>query len=126
MMRKRIACIAGLAAAGAVVTTAIPAAAPVGPLPRGPVKTVTRAAGTTFAVALPRPSVTGGVWRVARAYDARVVREVDERTLRGGGVLVRFRAVARGSTRIVYALTRGERPHAYAAWTFRIVVRRWR
>lgn len=122
MQKRLIAAVAAFAAAGAVVMTALAAAPPVGSLPSGPVQTVTRAAGATFTVALSKPRVTGGVWRVARAYDARIVHELGEGTTRSGAVWVRFRAMAPGATRLVYALTRGERAHAYASHTFRIVV----
>jgi hypothetical protein len=37
---------------------------------------------------------------------------------------VTFRAVDEGTTRVVFALTRGERAHAYAARTFKVVVSR--
>jgi hypothetical protein len=111
-----------LVAAGAVAATALSTAPPVGPLPKGPVETVKRAAGATFTVTLPKPGVAGRAWRVARAYDAKVVREVGEGTKKSGATWVTYRAVAPGTTRVVYALTRGEQSHAYAARTFRVVV----
>ncbi|HZS25520.1 MAG TPA: hypothetical protein VFA30_11120 [Gaiellaceae bacterium] len=122
MQKHGIAALALLVAAGAVVMPALSAAPPVGPLPKGPVQTVRLRAGATFTVSLSKSRVTGGAWRVARAYDARVVREIAEGTSRGGAVWIQFRAVAPGSTRIVYALTRGERIHAYRSRTFRVVV----
>jgi hypothetical protein len=63
------------------------------------------------------------VWRIARSYDGHVVREIRERQTPAGAVRVSYRAVAQGSTRIVFALTRGERPHAYASRTFHVIVR---
>jgi hypothetical protein len=122
MQNRLLGAFAVLVAAGAVVVTASGTAPPVGPLPKGPVQTVARPAGATFRVTLSKPTVAGGAWRVARAYDAHVVREVDEGTTLRGAVWVSFRAVAPGTTRVVYAVTRGERAHAYAARTFRVVV----
>jgi hypothetical protein len=74
-------------------------------------------------VTLPRPSIKGGVWRVARPYDSRVVRQVGERTLVSGAVRVSFRTIRPGSSRVVFALTRGETAHAFAARIFRFTVR---
>ena len=104
------------------VPVATASAPPVGPLPRGPVAPVHVKAGKSFAVTLPRPTITGGSWRIARAFDSSVVRELKEATTRAGGVRITFRAVAPGKTTVVFALTRGERRHAYAARTFRVTV----
>ena len=122
MQRRLSVLVAVVAGAGAVVASAVSSAPPVGPLPKGPVQTVKRTAGTPFVVTLPKPGVAGRSWRVARAYDSGVVREVGEGTKKNGAVWVTYRAVAPGATRVVYALTRGERPHAYASRTFRVVV----
>jgi hypothetical protein len=114
-----------LALAGAVAFfSTLPACAsapPVGPQPTGPPTTVNLAVGRNHTVRLPQPQVAGRVWRIARAFDARVVREVREGETKGQ-VWVTFRAVGRGSTRVFFAQTRGETPHAYAARTFRFVV----
>jgi hypothetical protein len=48
----------------------------------------------------------------------REVREGDTKTT----VWWDFRAVRPGTTRIVFAQTRGERPHAYAARRIRVTV----
>jgi hypothetical protein len=109
------------AAAGATAAVALSTAPPVGPLPKGPVKTAKLAPGGAYAVVLPKPSAAGRVWRVARAFDSAVVRQLDEATT-AAGVRVRFRAVGPGTTSVVFALTRGETAHAYAARTFRFVV----
>ncbi len=116
MSKHAIAILGAGAAAAAAAATAFSSAPPVGPLPPGPVKTVKAAVGETFAVRLPKPAA-GRVWRVARAYDSTVVRETTESATRIG-----YRAVGPGTTRVVYALTRGERSHAYASRTFKIVV----
>jgi hypothetical protein len=122
MHKRLIAVPAAVAAAGALAATALSSAPPVGPLPKGPVQTVRPSVGATFKVTLPKPNAAGRVWRVARAYDATVVREVSEGTNKDGSVCVTYRAVGAGTTRVVYALTLGERTHAYAARTYRVVV----
>jgi len=99
----------------------IATAPPVGPLPKGPTIHVATKVGKTFVVTLPKRA--GLDWRIAQRFDARVVREVAEGD-RGATVWVRFRAVAPGTTRIVFAQTRGETAKAYAARTFRVTVRR--
>lgn len=120
MPRRTIVVLAAtVALASSVVASA--SAPPVGPLPAGSVTRVTAPRGTLVAVALPAKS-GGLVWRLARAYDAAVVRQVSEATV-GRDVVVVFRAVGRGSTRIVFALTRGERSHAYASVTHVVEVR---
>ena len=122
-MQKRFLTVAAVVAAAAVVTaTALSSAPPVGPLPKGPVHTVKRSPGTMFVLTLPKPGVAGRSWRVARSYDSDIVRQVGEGTKPSGAVWATYRAVAAGTTRVVYALTRGERSHAYASRTFRVVV----
>lgn len=113
-MKRALSLVAAAAALGA--GTARASAPPVGPLPKGTVVQQTVRHGGLVAVALPaaRPGMT---WRVARAFDARVATEVEERTLRSSIVVV-FRAHARGRTKIVFALTRGEQsPRALKAIT---------
>jgi hypothetical protein len=105
--------------AGACVPAAHATAPPVGPLPTGPTRSIELPAGRTFTVTLPAPSLRGGVWRIARSFDADVVRQVSESET-GRGLRVSFRTVAPGATRIVFALTRGETRRAYAASTFRV------
>ncbi len=122
-MQKRFLTVVAVVAAAAVVTaTALSSAPPVGPLPKGPVQTVKRSPGTMFALTLPKPGVEGRSWRVARSYDSGVVRQVGEGTKPSGAVWASYRAVGAGTTRIAYALTRGERSHAYASRIFRVVV----
>jgi predicted secreted protein len=108
--------------AAVLLPTGIASAPPVGPLPLATRVALTAQSGKTFVVTLPKSSRAGLVWRVARPYDAKVVREVAEGETKRT-VWVRYRAVRRGATRIVYALTRGETAHAYAARTFAVVVR---
>ena len=97
---------AGLALAFAVVSRAD--STPVGPLPRGPVARITTTRAQLVAIALPHTCTQEGlVWRLARPYDARVVRQVGEADV-GGNVVLVFRVVGRGNTRLVFALTRGD------------------
>jgi len=121
-MKKQLLALAVIAVAtGAAASTALSDAPPVGPLPDGPTKTVSLAAGRIFEATLPKPAARGRVWRIARAYDSSVVRQVREgETARA--VWVTFRAVAPGATTVVFALTRGETRHAEAARRFRLVV----
>ncbi len=111
---------------GAAIALIVPAARasapPVGPLPAGPSVTVKVTTGGTFSTTLPKPTVSGGAWRIARPFDSTVVRQVGEATTASGGARVTFRALGEGTTRVVFALTRGERAHAYAARTFRVMV----
>jgi hypothetical protein len=94
---------------------------PVGPLPAGPVSTVTTKKGQRVAVALPRASAASGlVWRVARSYDSRVVRQLSEADV-GSSVVLVYRVAGTGSTSLVFALTRGDTSsRAVKAATYRI------
>ena len=80
-MRRLLTTLAFLAACSTVVLveSAHADSTPVGPLPAGPVQTITVKKGQLVALALPRPSRSSGlVWRVARAYDAEVVEQTEE------------------------------------------------
>jgi|SRR3954449_5056550 hypothetical protein len=112
--------IAAAGAAAILAVTAHAAATPVGPLPTGPTTTVSAKRGTLVSVALPLRA--GKSWRVARAYNPRVVAEVTEATV-GKQVVLVYRAVGPGSTRVVFGLTRGETRKAYASATYAITVR---
>ncbi len=50
---------------------------------------------------------SGFVWRIARAYDSRVLREVSEADI-GATVVLVFKVVGRGGTALRFALTRGD------------------
>jgi hypothetical protein len=113
-------CLIALVAA-ACVATATATAPPVGPLPKGTTTTISAPAQSYVAVALDRGQ-SGLVWRVARAYDARVVVGKVERNL-GDLTIWIFQTVRPGSTTVRFALTNGERPKAYKAASYRIVVR---
>ena len=94
---------------------------PVGPLPAGPVATATTKPGQLVAVALPHASRSSGlVWRIARRFNAGVVRQVGEADV-GGNVVLVFKVVGRGDTSLVFALTRGDTsPKAVKSATHKI------
>jgi hypothetical protein len=94
----------------------------VGPLPDGSVTKVVTAQGSFVAVAVPRQRESSGlVWRIARQFDARVVRQVSEADV-GSTVVLVFKAVGAGRTSIVLALTRGETPKAVRAARYDVQV----
>lgn len=119
----RIAAIASVAAllslAGASAGHAD--STPVGPLPAGPVSKTTTKPGQLIAVALPRAKQGSGlVWRVARAYNSRIVRQVSEGDL-GANVVLVYKVVGRGDTSLVFAQTRGDSSSkAVKAATYRV------
>jgi hypothetical protein len=94
---------------------------PVGALPPGPTSTVSTQKGELVAFALPRRS-GGRVWRVARRFDTRVVRQVSEADV-GPTVVLVFRAVGGGTTTVSFGLTRGETPKAFETRRFVVRVR---
>jgi hypothetical protein len=116
--------IAAVVMALAVCGVAAADSTPVGPLPPGKVATVTTSRGTLVAVALPRQKAsTGLVWRVARAYNSKVVRQVSEANV-GSSVVLVYRAVGKGRTSVILALTKGDAsPKAVRAATWKITVR---
>jgi hypothetical protein len=107
----------------ATVASAGPAAAPpVGALPAGPTSTIKTQKGQLVAFALPKRA-EGRVWRVARRFDARVVRQVSEGEVASGAVVVVFKAVAPGKTTVVFGLTRGETAKAFESRRYTVRVR---
>jgi hypothetical protein len=114
-MTGRVVPAAGLAAI--CVSTALASAGPVGPLPNGPTTSARLPVGKTYTAKLPQPKVAGRVWRIARPFDGKVVGETHEGETKHY-VLITFRAVGKGSTRVVFAMTRAESAHAYAAHAF--------
>lgn len=104
------------------VTPAVASAPPVGPLPKGPVTTISVQRGQLFGIALPRPKGKGQVWRIARHYDGRIVAEVSEGE-QLGNIVAAYRALRPGKATIVYALTLGESTKALQARYFKITVR---
>ena len=108
--------VAALAAVGVGASDAD--SPPVGPLPSGPVSSITSQKGELVAVALPQHS-GGLVWRIARAFDGNVVQEVNEAEA-GGNVIIVFKATGTGTTSIRFGLTQGERQKAYQSRRFDI------
>jgi hypothetical protein len=108
----------------AVTATADASSAPVGPLPRGPVSTITTSPGQLVAIALPSAAKSSGlVWRIARRYNASVVREVSEADV-GANVVVIYKVAGKGTTSVVFALTRGDTSSkAVKASTYKIASR---
>jgi hypothetical protein len=96
-------------------------APPVGPLPKGPTSTIQTQKGQNVAFALPVRS-NGRVWRIAREFDSRVVKQVSEGDL-GNDVVLVFKAVGKGTTTISFGLTRGETSKAYESRRFVVRVR---
>jgi hypothetical protein len=125
---RRLITVALAALVGAVALQLVgPARAdttPVGPLPPGPVSTITTAPNQLVAVALPRASKRSGLtWRLARRYNSSVVRQVSEAGVDANVVLV-FKIVGRGTTSLVFALTRGDTsPRAVKATTHTVLSR---
>jgi hypothetical protein len=114
-MRVLAASVIALALTGAAEASA----PPVGPLPTPVVTTVKAKKGSLVSVALPTRAGYG--WRVARAIDARVVREISEGDV-GPTVVVVFRAVGKGRASIVFAETRGETAKVYRAVRYDVTV----
>ena len=115
--------IALLAAVAACLSTPVASATapPVGKLPKAQPVTVSVAHGGLFSVALPARAA-GLEWRVARPFDGKIVGEVREADV-GPNVVVVFAALQPGSTKLVYALTKGETSKAYKAIEYDVVVR---
>ena len=109
-------------AAMLVLVLALPdlaSSTPVGPLPPGPVASISTPKGTLVSVAL--PSRAGKSWRLARAVSPKILVQVSEADV-GASVVIVYRAVGRGAVSVRYGLTRGETRKAYASATFRVHV----
>jgi hypothetical protein len=111
--------LAGAILALTLTVQASASAPPVGPLPKGPVTSISTAKGSLVSVAL--PSRVGKSWRLARIVNARVLVEVTEANV-GASVVIVYRAVGTGSVSVRYGLTRGETAKAYASATFNVRV----
>jgi hypothetical protein len=118
------ACVLALAPAATLAAAARAAssdAPPVGTLPPGPTTQIQTQKGELVAIALPARA-KGRVWRIARAFDARVLREVTEANV-GDSVVIVFKARAVGEATIRFGLTRGETAKAYESRRFDVRVR---
>jgi hypothetical protein len=107
--------------ASTVAAVARATAPPVGALPAGPKSTIATQRGQLVAVALPSRGA-GRSWRIARAFDDAVVREVSEANV-GSNVVVVFKSVGEGQATLAFALTRGETAKALEARTFSVRVK---
>jgi len=95
---------------------------PVGPLPAGPAANIDVRHGELVALALPRRG-RGRVWRIARPFDADVLRQVSEADV-GASVVLVFRTRNVGRTTVSMALTKGDASaKALESRRFRIRVR---
>jgi hypothetical protein len=126
MVKNRIRALAVIAAATTLTATGVAGARlkdspPVGPLPAGPTSTIDTQKGQLVAFALPHRSA-GRVWRVARKFDAKVVQQVTEGDV-GPSVVLVFKATGKGTTTVVFGLTRGETAKAYESRRFTVRVR---
>ena len=119
-MRYRLTSAIVVSTTALLAAPALASAPPVGPLPPGPVTTVTIKQGELLAVALPRQKASSGlVWRIARPVNAKVARQVSEADV-GPSVVVVFKLVGKGQATIVFAATKGETAKAYLARTYRV------
>jgi hypothetical protein len=116
--------VAAVALTAILVTMAAAATSsspPVGPLPSGPTSTIQTQVGQLVSFALPhRPN--GRVWRIARTVDPSVLVEVSEGDI-GTNVVLVFKAKGKGSAKVSFGLTRGERAKAYEARRFVVSVK---
>ena len=112
--------LASFALVLAFAATAVAGAPPVGALPTPKVTSVKTTRGALFSIALQRRG-GGYVWRIARAFNAHVARQVTEGDV-GSTVVLVFRAVGRGHTSIVVAETKGETAKAYRAVSYDVTV----
>jgi hypothetical protein len=112
--------VASFAAAAAVAGAVLADSTPVGTLPTGPNSLIHTIDGELVAVALPHRS-NGRIWRIARPFNAKVVKQVSEGDI-GKNVVVVFKAAARGTTTVIFALTKGETARAYEVRSFTISV----
>jgi hypothetical protein len=112
--------LASIALVLVFASAAVADSPPVGPLPAAKVTTIRTTRGSLFSVALPRRH-GGYVWRIARAFNSRVARQVTEGDV-GTTVVLVFRAVGRGQTSIVLAETKGETAKAYRAVRYAVTV----
>jgi hypothetical protein len=121
-MKRTLAGLLAVGALGGGAAVALASSTPIGPLPAGPAASIDVQRGELVALALPQRSA-GRVWRVARPFDARVLRQVSEANV-GSSVVLVFSARSAGQTTVSVALTKGDSsPKALEARRFRVHVR---
>lgn len=108
------------ASAALAIASANATAPPVGPLPAGPVSSISTSKGQLVAVALPRRA-NGLVWRIARPVNPTVLQQVSEANV-DGAVIVVFRAMGRGTVTVSFGLTRGETVRARDSRRYKVSV----
>jgi hypothetical protein len=118
-LTRALVAAAAIAAAYASIGTA--SAPPVGPLPAGPQTQIQTTRGQLLAFALPHRA-GGRVWRIARAFDGTVLRQVSEADV-GSSVVLVFTTTGVGTTTVSFGLTRGERAKAYESRRYTVRVR---
>jgi hypothetical protein len=97
----RVTLAASVLAALVFSFSALASAPPVGPLPKGPVTSISTSKGSLVSVAL--QSRVGKSWRLARAVNAHVLVQVSEANV-GNAVVIVYRAVGSGSVSVRYGL----------------------
>jgi hypothetical protein len=121
-MKRRLLTLTGtLVAAAALAGGAAADSTPVGALPAGPTSTIATQKGELVSFALPTRS-NGRVWRVARAVNSSVLRQVGEADV-GQSVVLVFKAVGKGKATVFFGLTRGETAKAFASRRYTVNVR---
>jgi hypothetical protein len=121
-MKRGLTTLAATLILSVVAAAALAGSTPVGPLPAGPAATIEVLHGELVALALPHRDA-GRVWRVARAFDPKVLRQVSEADV-GASVVLVFRARRAGHTTVSLALTKGDASSkALESRRFRIHVR---
>lgn len=120
---RRIALVAAgaVAAAGVLAGSSAASAPPVGPLPKSPVATIHTVTQELIAIALPRGQ-SGLVWRAAPPYDASVVRPYAEQDIAKDLTILVYLAVHPGTAHLNFGLTNDDKPKAYRAARYVVVV----
>jgi hypothetical protein len=119
--RSTVTLVAASVCAAAVAGASRATAPPIGPLPAGPIATIQTQTGELVAFALPHRA-NGRTWRIAKPFDAKVLRQVSEADV-GNQVVLVFKAAGAGTTVVAFGLTRGERPTAFESRHFTVSVR---
>ena len=118
-----VAVVAVVAAAAAVFAVSSRSSAPpVGPLPPSPITTITTVSDELVSFALPRGE-SGLVWRTALDSNPAVAREFAEGDIPGNITVIVFIARKPGTTNVAFGLTNDDRPKAYRAARYRLIVK---
>lgn len=123
MRRIVLPVVGAIAAAAALAGSSGATAPPIGPLPKSPVTTIHTVAQELIAIALPRGQ-SGLVWRAAPPYDPSVVRPYAEQDIAKNLTILVYLAVKPGTAHLNFGLTNDDKPRAYRAARYVIVVGR--